>query len=763
MNIAITEGLVLTPPAFEEGLDVWSSENGTAGSATYDGAANAAIVAADQDFGSCLELTKTVSTQKLRYMGHTPMIPGAYLRISAKVKAISGNLPSVRIAGYAMNASDSHVSGLTEIGTSVTLTEYGTVVEVSAIVGTGARTGVDMIWGTVPIYGFFGLDLTGQNGGVVRIDDIQIDDVTDAFLREMMDWVDVRDFGAKGDGVTDDSAAFAAADAAAAGRWVLVSEGVYYLGSTVSMASQTRFVGTVTMPTASRLSLLQNFDLPTYARAFGDELVGFKRALQALFYYTDHNTLDLCGRRVDIDAPIDIKAIAPDLSSYSSRRVLRNGQLNAIESTAWNDTVVTSQASYSTSSQYQLTGVTNIAQIPVGAQVTGNGVGREVYVKAVNVAAGSLTLSQPFYGGSGNRTLTFTRRKYMLDFSGLSNLDRFNIDDIEFTCNGYASTILLAPSGELFQIRDCYIVRPKDRAITSIGSGCQDLHVDRCHFLSNEMSLAATARTSIAINVNANDAKIRDSRFVRFGTTFIMDGNGHLFGGNHWFQGDGETAGPRTAGLVFCQPNVKSAITGNYIDNSFIEWTNEYSSDPVFSTNYSFGGLTVTGNIFTCNDVASWFTWFSIKPYGAGHFIQGLNISCNTFKSLNGAIDRVEKVDTTFAALDNTRMRNVMIEGNSFNGVSQVISNPVFLQVDQATAQTTWTAQPGPYLAFGGYARNVESLVAEGMITDASGGRINNMPYVLVEQNSSKQDVKINWGTAALGRVHIRVRMDNPN
>ena len=40
------------------------------------------------------------------------------------------------------------------------------------------------------------------------------------------------------------------ADAAAAGRWVLVSEGVYYLGSTVSMASQTRFVGTVTMPVA---------------------------------------------------------------------------------------------------------------------------------------------------------------------------------------------------------------------------------------------------------------------------------------------------------------------------------------------------------------------------------------------------------------------------------------------------------------------------------------------------------------------------------
>ncbi|MDF0603500.1 hypothetical protein P1J78_22470, partial [Psychromarinibacter sp. C21-152] len=56
MNKAITDGLALMPPPFADGLDVWSSENGTPGSATYDGAANAAVVPADQDFGGCLEL-----------------------------------------------------------------------------------------------------------------------------------------------------------------------------------------------------------------------------------------------------------------------------------------------------------------------------------------------------------------------------------------------------------------------------------------------------------------------------------------------------------------------------------------------------------------------------------------------------------------------------------------------------------------------------------------------------------------------------------
>ena len=218
MNKAITDGLIFMPPAFSTGLTQWSSEDGTSGSATYDGDPNAALVPADQDFGGCLELVKANATQKLRYMGQTTILPGCYLRITARVKAISGNLPSVRIAGWAGDGANAHVSGLVETGTSVALTTYGEVVEVSAIVGTGDRGGVDMVWGMTPLYGHFGIDLTGANGGVVRIDDIEIEDITSAFHREMMDWVDVRDYGAIGDGSTDDAQAFEDADLAAAGR-----------------------------------------------------------------------------------------------------------------------------------------------------------------------------------------------------------------------------------------------------------------------------------------------------------------------------------------------------------------------------------------------------------------------------------------------------------------------------------------------------------------------------------------------------------------
>ena len=83
MNKAITEGLQLMPPAFAAGLGQWSSSDGTPGSDTYDGAANAVFVPADADFSGCLEMQKTEATQRLRFMGQTPLRPGCYLQIKA--------------------------------------------------------------------------------------------------------------------------------------------------------------------------------------------------------------------------------------------------------------------------------------------------------------------------------------------------------------------------------------------------------------------------------------------------------------------------------------------------------------------------------------------------------------------------------------------------------------------------------------------------------------------------------------------------------
>lgn len=137
--------------------------------------------------------------------------------------------------------------------------------------------------------------------------------------------------------------------------------------------------------------------------------------------------------------------------------------------TAWNTQTVSATATYSTADPAKLTGVANIASIPVGARVTGTGVGREIYVRARNIATNTLELSQQLWAAAGTRTFTFDRYQYMLDFSGFADLSRFEISDVEFLCGANASSINLASEGSNFRIADCTINRPKDRAITSSG------------------------------------------------------------------------------------------------------------------------------------------------------------------------------------------------------------------------------------------------------------------------------------------------------
>ena len=762
MNKALTDGVVFMPPEFEDGLAVWSKEDGTPGSQTYDGAGNAALVPADQDFSGCLELLKNETTQKLRYMGQTPYEQGCYLRVSAKVKAISGPLPSVRVATWPAQTGGAHAVGNLETGPVTALTAYGEVVEVSAIIGSGSRNGVDMIWGADVAYAHVGLDLIGSNGGVVRIDDLVVEDVTGAYLRDMMDWVDVRDFGAAGDGITDDKPAFEAADAAANGRTVLVPEGSYRIGSNLTLHADIRFEGTVTMADDVYLSLTRNFDLPTYIDGFGAEELGFRKAFQALLHYSDHETLDMCGRRIDVTAPIDMQAAYDAADTFLIRRVIKNGQFYVIGGAAWDSETASSAAKYNPANPYKLTNVANISAIQAGSVVTGAGVGREVYVKTVNVGASEVELSQPLWGPAANQTYTFTRHKYVLDFGGFAQVNRMNLTEVEFQCNSHASAVLLPRDGENFVFQDCFFIKPKNRGISSVGRGCQDLHLDRCQFISAEQGLPATTRQSVAFNVNANDAKIRDNRFQRMGTSMVLHGSGHIIQGNHLFQGDEVTDGPRVAGMVFTYENNKTVLNGNYVDNCFIEWNNEHDAFPDHGAEYSFGGMTITGNIFTANDVASWFKWILIKPFGTDHYVSGLHVTNNTFRTLAGAIDRVEGVSTTHAGLDYWSMKDVTFENNAFTGVTQKTLSPVTLEFNQNTVSATWTMDGSAYFPFGGNARTVPSVTIEGDLRDGANNQVWDNPHVMVNQGPTFKLAQLRWSQAVRGTAHVTLRVDRP-
>ena len=750
-----------TPAPYSEGLSAYSNGNGTSGSPSYATSGNGVFVPADQDFGGALEILKTDATQRLRYKGQTPIVPGRYLEVKVRVKAISGNLPSVRIAAYAAQSGGGAIPGVVTGGALTPLTAYGSVVEVSAIVGIGNRVGVDMVWGAAARYGHFGIDLVGQNGGVIRVDDIEINDVSGLFLGDVVSTVDVRDYGAIGNGTTDDTAAFEAANAAANGRTVLIPSGVFRLNGDVTFDNETKFEGTVTMPTAAILLLRRNFDFPNYMEAFGDEQLAFKKAFQALLNNSDHESLDLGGRKIALTEPVDLQAAVPNRTRYETRRAIHNGQLIALPSGDWDTTSITARATYSPSNSRTLTNVANIANIPVGSHVSGSGVGREIYVRAKNVARGELTLNGPLYDAAGTQNFTFRRYKYMLDFSGFDVIAKFILHNIEFQCSELCSAIMLADAGTIFTVRDCFITSPKDRGITSMGGGCQGMFIERCQFLSAENDLNVSQRSTIALNVNANDVKLRNCRAERFRHFAVMSGQNHLIVGNHFFQGDTVNGGIRSAGVVMAEAYASCVFTNNYVDNAFFEWTNERDPSPAFAGGFSFSSLDITSNIFLSGEVATSFSYLVVKPYGAGHFINGLNVAGNRFRSINGYVERVERVDTSFADLNFSRMRNIRFDGNSFHGVNKPVENPHLLEVSQNTNEQTWVVETGPGLPFEGRSVSVDAVVVRGGVRNAANVLNYDNPFVRAQQGPDSDQVHVVWSEAVRGKIAVTTRMDN--
>lgn len=171
----------LMPPAFSEGLEDWSRGDGTPDSPTYATAANARLAQGDGDFGVCLELRTAGPVQRLRYMGEVPLARGAYLEVSARLKAVRGPLPTVRIAAWPGGAGGKGVRGLATATTPIPLAEHGAIANPRAVIGPEEGPGVDLVWDARVLYAHMGLDLIGPGDAVVRIEAIRVRDVTRSF------------------------------------------------------------------------------------------------------------------------------------------------------------------------------------------------------------------------------------------------------------------------------------------------------------------------------------------------------------------------------------------------------------------------------------------------------------------------------------------------------------------------------------------------------------------------------------------------------
>ena len=173
--------LDLMPPPFAEGLDDWSCADGTPDGPTWDAATNAELAREDDDFGPCLEIRTAAARERVRYMGEMPLLTGGFIEVAARVKAVRGPLPGVCIAAWPGGAQGQGVPGLTVTGPLLAIPAHGGIYEISAVIGRAARPGVDLLWDDRVLYAHVGLDLVGPAGAVVRIESVEVRDVTRRF------------------------------------------------------------------------------------------------------------------------------------------------------------------------------------------------------------------------------------------------------------------------------------------------------------------------------------------------------------------------------------------------------------------------------------------------------------------------------------------------------------------------------------------------------------------------------------------------------
>jgi hypothetical protein len=203
----------------------------------------------------------------------------------------------------------------------------------------------------------------------------------------------------------------------------------------------------------------------------------------------------------------------------------------------------------------------------------------------------------------------------------------------------------------------------RDRGITSPGDADFSIAIDHCDFSSAEGGIPASSRTSVGFNTNGNDAKIGANRGSRFKHFAVMGGKNAVFTENHFFQGQsGDDS--RTAGLVFTQSEATSIVRDNYIDNCWVEWTNEYTPN-----NSRFRQLMVDGNLFFASDVAANFNFVRMMPHLANMQIRGMSITSNIITTSGGTISKATAVDTNRGTLSSASL-NFEATGNTFKGVA---------------------------------------------------------------------------------------------
>ena len=753
MTLDMIGGASIIPHKFIEGLEKWRSDLRNKNAPKLDTFENISINLGGNDDYAKLSLAKNQDSIQLVHDEPIPISDTQYLEVKFSVTLLTGVSPSLRVIATPSTQTKSAISGFAQNGPSQELLS-GVTTEISAIIGPGARPGVDLVWTNNSKFLMFGIEIFGANGANLLIDNISITDVSGAFMAVHSGIVDIRDFGGIGDGATDCFDAFATADSLANGRTIYIPEGDFYISKKITIHALLQCKGRIIADKTTPIMLAGRFDLESYIHAFKDDVVAFEKAFQALFMFSDHTTLDMRGRIVTLTKPIRLCELLPDSSKFTKNRVLLNGSLDCSNSPDWNASSVQGKASYDESTASKLlTDVENIEQVEIGSHVHGTGVGREIYVIDKDVIAKTVTLTHELYGANSRQTYTFTRFRFLLDLSEVDWIANFHLMNMEFSCRKTASAIMLSKDGIANKIVHCIIGAPGDRGICSYGFGCNGITIESCQLGSWEWSVPANERRTIGICTHSGDMKIRNNRGVYFRHFMVIARGGHIIMGNHFFAENPDASLERNAGIVFSSGGTKTTFTGNYVDHCWIELGFEHNGGALERGNKNFEGIQILGNIFTGKTVASGSPnhFIVLAPLGENCKIMSMNVCNNMFINYGHLLTKVEGVNESIGTIDWSKTTQLCFENNTFSGFEEETWSPIVRKVSKTSATKTWEFDFQNQLPFNSFARSITSIVGNSDLNPI------NMPVAEVERGTNKTKVALLFDTATKGSATITV------
>lgn len=431
------------------------------------------------------------------------------------------------------------------------------------------------------------------------------------------DIVNVKDFGAIGDGIANDTAAIQAAltYAAANNKVVLIPGGIFSINAVIQANVRVIFEGVLKCGYDSNVAGIhlraQPFKITDYFMQYcngvyasvnaqggsGGDLNMGRAALQAAVNDWLRNktyfTLDLEGRRVVLNNTINIDAdlVQSIPGDFEQRRFFSNGKLTAHSSMAGLNKAMLELISTSGTFRSEYIGFSNIA------------------LEGAGHASGLRCLNQ-FYGINFN---------------------------------------------------NCYSRNPENFALyfqAPVGQSGADVQISNCHFVGN-----AASRTMLGIVYNGNDMHMSNTVVAYHEINLSSTGGNQSIVSNCHFYGTPDNGASRR------MPNIKlsdarwTTINGCYIDGGPIQ---------MYNTSATIGYITVVGCFFVVDRPAG-YNFVEIETTNPACVAQKIQISLNKFYQINTSQVITNPFQAYGAGLSNSPGDNDenFIENNEFLWVNE--------------------------------------------------------------------------------------------